>query len=169
MFGVAAHLLLFVFPIVMVYAAALDLVTLRISNYVPLGLAAAFLLIAPIAGMPLHDMLMHLGVGAAVLVVGIVLFSLRLVGGGDAKLLAAAALWIGYAQLLPFLVYVTVFGGALALLMLAYRQTPATALPLPEWALRLHKSGEGIPYGIAITAGALVAYPLTNWPALLAV
>ena len=51
-----------------------------------------------------------------------VLFGLNLVGGGDAKLLAASALWIGYEQLVPFLLYVTIFGGALALLLLAYRR-----------------------------------------------
>jgi prepilin peptidase CpaA len=92
---------------------------------------------------------------------------LRLVGGGDAKLLAAASLWIGYDQLLPYLVYVTIFGGVLALLMLAYRQTPAGALPLPDWAVRLHKPRSGMPYGLAIAAGALAVYPMTAWSALL--
>ena len=72
---------------------------------------------------------------------GMVLFSLNLVGGGDAKLLAAAGLWIGYDQLVPFLLYVTIFGGALALLLLAYRRFPAGALPLPAWAARLHAAG----------------------------
>ncbi len=59
---------------------------------------------------------MHLLVGAAVLIAGMILFSLRYVGGGDAKLLASGALWMGYDQLLPYLAYVTIFGGALALL-----------------------------------------------------
>lgn len=107
-------------------------------------------------------------VGVAVLIAGMLLFSLRWVGGGDAKLLAAAALWIGYEQLLPFLVIVTIFGGALALFLLAYRSVPASALPLPAWALRLHSAGESMPDGIAIAAGALAVYPLTTWPAQLA-
>jgi prepilin peptidase CpaA len=161
-------LLLFVFPLGMAYAAAFDLLTMRIPNAVSLGIAAAFLVVAPIAGLPVQEMLMHLLVGAAVLIAGMILFSLRYVGGGDAKLLAAASLWIGHEQLLPFLFYVTIFGGALALLLLAYRQTPAGALPLPTWAVRLHNPSEGMPYGLAIAAGALVVYPLTAWPALLA-
>ena len=103
-----------------------------------LGLVAAFFVIALIAGMPAQEVLLHLAVGAALLVAGMLLFSLNLVGGGDAKLLAAAALWIGYDQLVPFLFYVTIFGGALALILLAYRRLPATALPLPAWAIRLH-------------------------------
>jgi prepilin peptidase CpaA len=163
-----AHLLLLVFPLAMAYAAASDLLTMRIPNSVSLGTAAAFLVLAPIAGMPAQEMLMHLAVGSAVLIAGMALFSLRLVGGGDAKLLAAASLWIGHEQLLAFLVYVTIFGGVLALLLLAYRRTPAGALPLPAWAARLHNSGEGMPYGLAIAAGALAVYPMTTWPALLA-
>ena len=163
----AGYSLLLVFPAAMAYAAASDLLTMRIANSVSLGLVAAFLIIALIAGMPAQDVLLHLAVGAALLVAGMLLFSLNLVGGGDAKLLAAAALWIGYDQLVPFLFYVTIFGGALALLLLAYRRLPAAALPLPAWAIRLHTAGEGMPYGIAIAAGALLVYPQTNWPTLL--
>jgi prepilin peptidase CpaA len=159
--------LLLVFPFAMAYAAAFDLLTMRIPNGVSLGIAAAFLVLAPIAGMPVQEMLMHLLVGTAVLIAGMILFGLRYVGGGDAKLLASGALWMGYDQLLPYLAYVTIFGGALALLLLAYRHTPADVLPLPTWAARLHNPGEGMPYGLAIAAGALVVYPLTAWPALL--
>jgi prepilin peptidase CpaA len=112
-------------------------------------------------------MLVHVVVGLAVLIANLVLFQLRLVGGGDAKLLAAAALWVGYEQLIPFIVYVTIFGGVLALVLLAYRRAPAGALPLPNWASRLHNRGEGMPYGVAITAGALIVYPLTPLPGLL--
>lgn len=163
----AAYPLLLVFPAAMAYAAASDLLTMRIANSVSLGLAAAFLLVALIAGMPVQDMLLHLAVGAGLLVAGMLLFSLNLLGGGDAKLLAAAALWIGYDQLGLFLFSVTLFGGALALLLLAYRRLPAAALPLPAWAVRLHTAGGGMPYGIAIAAGALTVYPLTRWPVLL--
>ena len=62
-----------------------------------------------------------------------------------------------------FLGYATLFGGALALLLLAYRSVPAGALPLPEWAARLHVKGEAMPYGVAIAAGALIVYPSTAW------
>jgi prepilin peptidase CpaA len=163
---VTGYPLLFVFPFVMAYAASSDLLTMRIANGVSLGLVAAFLAIALIAGMPAQEMLLHLAVGAALLLAGMALFGLNLVGGGDAKLLAVGGLWIGYDQLLPFLLCVSVFGGALALLLLAFRRLPAT-FPLPPWAARLHTDGEGMPYGIAIAAGALAVYPLTRWPMLL--
>ena len=160
--------LIMVFPAAMAYGAAIDLLTMRISNRVSLGLLIAFLVIAPIAGMTGQEMLSLLDVGTLLLVAGMLLFSMNLLGGGDAKLLAAAALWIGFDQLVPFVAYTTIFGGALALLILAYRQVPAGAWPLPGWAARLHTPGEGMPYGVAITAGALLIYPLTSWPLLLA-
>jgi len=104
-----------------------------------------------------------MGAGAALLLVGIFLFSLGWLGGGDAKILAAAALWLGFDHLVMFLAYTAAFGGALAMAILAYRSMPASALPLPGWAERLHTKGEGMPYGIAIAAGALFVYPATNW------
>jgi prepilin peptidase CpaA len=160
--------LLFVFPILMAYAAATDVLTMRIPNAVSLALAGSFFVVAVLAGLPVDQMLLHFGVGAGVLLLGMLLFSLRYVGGGDAKLLAAAALWMGYEQLLPLVVFVAVIGGALALLLLAYRRTPASAFPLPEWALRLHRTEVGMPYGVAIAAGALLVYPMTSLALLLA-
>jgi len=165
--GDASYLLAFVFPFAMVYAAATDLLTMRIANAVSLGIAAAFIVAATWTGMPFEQVLMHLASSFAVLLFGMLLFGMRLLGGGDAKLLAAATLWIGFDHLLPFLAWVTVFGGILAFALLAYRTLPVAALPLPGWALRLHEKGEGMPYGIAITAGALAVYPMTAWPMLL--
>jgi prepilin peptidase CpaA len=162
-----AHTLLFVFPFAMAFAAASDLLTMKIPNLLSLALCAAFFVAAPVAGLSWHDVLMHLAAGAAMLIAGIVLFALGWLGGGDGKLLAAAALWLGFDPLLPFLVSVSVFGGILALTVLAYRRAPAGALPLPEWAIRLHSPGGSIPYGVAIAAGALTVYPATPWFAAL--
>jgi len=165
---VATHPLFFVFPLLMLYAASMDVLTMRIANAISLALVAVFIVMAIGAGMAPGELAVHLAIGAAVLVANMLLFYLRLVGGGDAKLLAAAAVWVGYEQLMPFVVYVTVFGGALALVLLAFRRMPAAALPLPSWAIRLHNPSEGMPYGVAIAAGALAVYPTTTVPMLLA-
>ena len=91
-----------------------------------------------------------------------VLFAFNLVGGGDAKLMAAGALWMGFDLALPFLAYITIFGGMLSLVILAYRRfVPGAILALPGWAMRLHQHGGGIPYGIAIAAAGLALYPQT--------
>ncbi|MDH4980970.1 prepilin peptidase [Hyphomicrobium sp. D-2] len=150
------------FPFAMLYAAAMDVFTMRIRNYVSIAIAAAFPVVALIAGLPAHQVLMHFGIGAAVMLLTMALFAFNLMGGGDAKLIPAAAVWMGYEQILPFLVYMTLFGGALSLFVVFYRSFPAAALPLPQWALRLHQPGYAIPYGVAIAAGALIAYPLTT-------
>jgi len=156
--------LLFVFPLAMAYAAASDLLTMTIPNRISLVLIAGFLLLAPLAGFTLELALKHLAVGAAVLAVGIALFALRIFGGGDAKLLAAASLWLGFEQLGPFLGYVVIFGGVLCVAILLYRRfIPAAALGLPEWAVRLNDRKVGAPYGIAIAAAALYIYPKTPW------
>ena len=154
--------LVFVFPFAMAFAAATDLLTMTIPNRLSIALSAAFLLIAPLAGLSWQDLLSHVAAGSLMLLAGIVLFSLGWMGGGDGKLLAVASLWLGFEPMTLFLVYVAVLGGALALLIMAYRKWPAGALPLPNWALRLHAKGEGMPYGIAIAAGALAVYPSTQ-------
>src|SRR5688572_1534504 len=98
-----AYPLLFVFPFLMLYAAAMDVLTMRIANTISIALIAAFFVVAAIAGMSAQQMLVHAGVSLAVLVANMVLFQLKYVGGGDAKLLAAAALWVGHEQLIPFI------------------------------------------------------------------
>ena len=156
--------LLAVFPIAMAFAAANDLFTMTIPNKISLVLIGAFVIAAIVVRSPVDQVLMHVGVGVAALAVGFGLFAFNLLGGGDAKLLAAGALWMGADLVLPYVAYITIFGGVLSLLILAYRRFfPAHALALPGWAMRLHTHGGGIPYGIAIAASGLVLYPSTPW------
>jgi prepilin peptidase CpaA len=158
----AARLLLF--PSLMAFAAASDLFTMTISNRVSLALAAAFLVLALASGMSAADILLHLGAGATVLAVAFACFAMGWVGGGDAKVAASAALWFGFSHLLDYLLYASLFGGALTLLLLQFRQWP---LPYPltgqAWLLKLHAKESGIPYGIALAIGALAVYPETEW------
>jgi prepilin peptidase CpaA len=152
------------FPALMAFAAASDLITMTISNRVSLLLAAAFLALALASGMAAHDILSHLGAGAAVLAAAFACFAMGWVGGGDAKVAAAAALWFGFGQLLDYLLYASLLGGALTLLLLQFRQWP---LPYQfagqAWLTRLHAKESGIPYGIALAIGALMVYPETEW------
>ena len=155
---------LLLFPALMAFAAASDLFTMTISNRVSLALLVGFLGLAVFSGMALHDMLLHVGAGAAVLAVAFACFAFGWVGGGDAKIASAVALWFGFGHMLDYLVYASLFGGALTLLLLQFRQWP---LPHPlssqSWLLRLHDRESGVPYGIALAIGALVIYPQTEW------
>jgi len=152
------------FPALMAFAAASDLLTMTISNRVSLALVAGFLVVALASGMGLSDILLHAGAGATVLTVAFACFAMGWVGGGDAKVAAAAALWFGFADLMNYLVYASLFGGALTLLLLQFRQWPLPyALAGQTWLLRLHAKESGIPYGIALALGALAIYPETEW------
>lgn len=155
---------LMLFPALMAFAAASDLFTMTISNRVSLALLGGFLALALLGGMGLHDILSHLGAGATVLVAAFACFAMGWVGGGDAKVAAGVALWFGFDHLFNYLLYASLLGGALTLLLLQLRQWP---LPSPltgqAWLLRLHDRQSGIPYGIALAIGALMIYPETEW------
>jgi len=155
---------LILFPALMAFAASSDLFSMRISNRVSLALVAGFLVLAVASGMGAHDVLLHVGAGAIVLVIAFACFAIGQVGGADAKIAAAAALWFGFAHVMDFLLYASLFGGALTLLLLQFRQWP---LPVSfagqPWLVRLHDKESRIPYAIALAFGALMIYPETEW------
>ena len=155
---------LLLFPALMAFAASSDLITMTISNKVSLALAAGFLILGAAAGMGAGEIGMHVAAGFAALAVAFGLFACGWIGGGDAKLAAATALWLGFGQLFDYLIYASLLGGALTLLIVLFR-----TVPLPNFlvgrqcAERLHRYDAGIPYGIALAAAALIVYPQTDW------
>jgi prepilin peptidase CpaA len=158
-----AALILF-FPFLMAFAAASDLVSMTISNKITLGLVAGFAIFAFAIGMPLSDMGSHWLMFAIVLAIGFALFSFGVIGGGDAKLAAAIALWLGGENLLLYFAYAALCGGALTLVLLKLRSVPLPArFSNVGWIARLYRADEGVPYGIALAAAALIVYPQTPW------
>jgi len=155
---------LLLFPALMAFAASSDLFTMTISNRLSLALAGCFFLLTLVTGMSLAAFGMHLAAGALVLAISFGFFTQGWIGGGDAKLAAATALWFGFDHLLDYLIYASLFGGALTLLLLQFRKLPLpNALARQPWIQRLHDSGGGVPYGIALAAAALIVYPKTGW------
>jgi prepilin peptidase CpaA len=165
---VADAIRILLFPALMAFAASSDLFTMTISNRLSLALAGGFLLLAAFSGMGLAAFGMHLAAGALVLAISFGFFTQGWIGGGDAKLAAATALWFGFDYLLDYLIYASLFGGVLTVLLLQFRK-----LPLPQvlarqpWIQRLHETGGGVPYGIALAAAALMVYPKTEWMSVL--
>jgi prepilin peptidase CpaA len=93
-----------------------------------------------------------------------VFFARGWIGGGDAKLAAAIALWFGFEHLMTYLLYASLFGGLLTLVIMRFRIMPLpAALAEQEWIKRLHRIDGGVPYGIALAAAALLIYPETGW------
>jgi prepilin peptidase CpaA len=159
-------LTLLLFPAMMAFAASSDLFTMTISNRVSLILVGGFFALALMTGMSASQIGTHVGAALAVLAVVFVFFAQGWIGGGDAKLAAATALWLGFDQLLPYFLYASIFGGVLTYLMIRFRFVPLPRfLAGREWAERLHRVDAGIPYGIALAAAALMVYPETTWMA----
>jgi prepilin peptidase CpaA len=154
------------FPAMMAFAASSDLFTMTISNRVSLMLVGGFFALAAMTGVNAAETLLHVSAGCVVLVAAFGLFARGIIGGGDAKLAAAAALWLGFDHLLPYLLLASLLGGALSVGLIWFRMAP-----LPEWLARLawverlHGKDSGIPYGIALAAAALAVYPDTAWMA----
>lgn len=152
------------FPALMAFAAASDLLTMTISNRISLLLIAGFAVLAVMTGMTGAELLQHGGAGLIVLAGSFFFFAMGWIGGGDAKIASVAALWLGFPHLLEYLIYASLFGGALTLLLLQFRQWPLPyAFGKQTWLLRLHIKDADIPYGIALALGALLVYPETRW------
>jgi prepilin peptidase CpaA len=133
-------------------AAVEDIARRRIANAFVLALALLALVrlvFGPSFGAAAGTPFLDLAVAMAVFVAGAVLFRFGLFGGGDVKLLAAGALWIGAASAGSYLFATALAGGLLALGFLV-------------WTLVASAIGKGarrpsLPYGVAISAGGILA------------
>lgn len=152
------------FPLLMMMAATDDVLSRRISNRIILLTALSFFPMAWAAGMPWGTLALHAGVGAGLLVAGFAAFSLGLFGGGDAKLLGAAGLWFGLTGLAQFLTMTVLAGGLLALAVMAWSVVTFDAELRGSRPLRrIAWLKPGVPYGYAIAAGAILAFPQSWW------
>ena len=146
-------MLLAVLAIILVVAAVIDVRTFTISN----GLNAAVALLGLVywwsIDLPLWpDGAIRAGIALAVFAALAVTFYIGMMGGGDVKLAAALALWFAPGETLRFLVYMSIAGGILTLVvMLAHRRWP-------NWQVEddgSPRTKPEVPYGVAIAAGAL--------------
>lgn len=150
---------------ILVAAAGWDLATYTIPNFLPLALLGVFVVFIVVTRMHAPAIGIHALAGLAGLALGFALFAFGLIGGGDAKLFAVIALWLGgvgkdlygLSYLLNYTLMTAVFGGALAIILISLRNVPmSAALSGHGWLARLHDARSGIPYGVALAAGALV-------------
>ena len=151
-----------IFPVLVIVAALRDLTSYTIPNWISLAALAAFVPAALLSGLPPAALGIALALGAAALLLGMAMFAFGWIGGGDAKLMAACGVWMGWTAFFPFLLWTAALGGALALTLLVMRKVRFWApARTPAWALRLATPGENVPYGVAIALGALAVFPST--------
>lgn len=147
-------------PVMVVVAALSDVTTMKIPNRLNMAIVVGYYPAAFLLGLELSVIGFSTLYAALLLVVGMMLFALRWLGGGDAKLLAAVALWMGPQALLTFCLYSALVGGLFCLLLMSARFWLQAYRPrLAKWAQRLLEPKGDVPYGVAIAAGALLAYP----------
>ncbi|ATQ70452.1 MULTISPECIES: A24 family peptidase [Methylosinus] len=150
---------LVLFPTLMVFAAFTDLLTMTIPNRVSIALVVIFAALAAYTQMPLAIALSHASCGMVMLIVTFAMFQLGWIGGGDAKLASATALWLGWDHLLDYGLAASLIGGALTLVILELRRRePRAVADSPRFA-HLCDSMAGVPYGIALAIGGLLIYP----------
>lgn len=141
------------------YAACTDIASLTIPNWVSIALAGAFPILALATGIDAINIGWHVAFGLGALCVGFFLFQANILGGGDAKLIAAVCVWTGFGGYLPFLLWTAVTGGLLALALIGARQLLPQAATYPAFVSHLLQKQNGIPYGVAILGGGIMAMP----------
>ncbi|MFD2237897.1 A24 family peptidase [Aureimonas populi] len=142
----------------MILAMVSDIRSMTIPNRLCLFLVAAFAVSALAAGMAPAAIGIHALTGLLVLALTFCLFALNWMGGGDAKLIAATALWFGPgAGLADYVLLSALFGGALTLCLLGARALarPATGIVFLD---RLLHPRTGVPYGVALGAAGIIVF-----------
>ncbi|MCG8492618.1 MAG: prepilin peptidase [Sneathiellales bacterium] len=142
-----------------VYAAYSDSRSFIIPNWISLIIAFLYF---PVVFMAPHEINWIYGLitGVIVFAIGFALFALRILGGGDVKILAALSLWAGTEYILHFLFAVAVSGGLLVVVLLAKeiaRKTKEDGLFLTNIKSSL-RAGLKVPYGVAIALGSLPVF-----------
>lgn len=160
---IAPWLALIPLIVLLLLAAGWDLASFTIPNFIQVGLILAFAAFFLAAGIPLSALGGHLLAGLLGLVFGFTLFAFGYIGGGDAKLLACVALWLGLTDLPAYVLLACVLGGALSLAILALRKFPLPGIFARQpWLLRLHDPKEGVPYGVALAVAVFLILPQTE-------
>ena len=126
-------------------AAAEDFIRLRISNITCAVVFVTAIVAAILQGFSL-DLWQNGAVFAVLLLCGTLLFAAGKIGGGDVKLLASLGLWVNISAGVWLLSTTLLAGGVLALIYIAVRH------------LRGGANSKGIPYGLAIVAGASIIF-----------
>jgi prepilin peptidase CpaA len=161
-------LLVAVLPALLVATAVWDLTSFTIPNTFTLTLLALFVVFAGSlalsgSGMDWERAGFHVLAGAVALAAGMALFAKGWIGGGDAKLFAVASLWLGWNALFEYTLIASALGGVLTLGLIVLRRLALPpSLLRHEWLARLCDRSAGIPYGVALAAGALIVLPRTD-------
>jgi prepilin peptidase CpaA len=163
-----AILLVAFLPALLVGAAVFDLTTYTIPNIVPGSMLVLFVVLLATMALSGHPLSLsatgfHMLAGLLGLVAGITMFAFNWVGGGDAKLFAVAALWLGWDALYDYALLSALLGGCITVFLVAIRRVVLPPiLDAQPWIRTLADRKQGVPYGIALAMAALTVLPETD-------
>ena len=146
-------------------AGVSDYFTLKIPNWLNLAIAVSVIPFVIMADMPMEIFAWHVVAGILTFIVAYIMFAFGIFGGGDAKMVAACALWIGWDSMFNFSVYIVIAGGILGLALTAWKWLAAKKDDAGfAWAQGfLAEKKLQLPYGIAIAASGVIVFPATWW------
>ena len=148
-----------IFVFALIYAAFSDARAMTISNKISLAIIVAFALATPLAWESWAMFGQHMGVGLVFFIAGFAMFAVGGLGGGDAKLMAATALWWSWGDALMYVFYTTLFGGLLALFLMLGKKYIPVRVATSGLVGQMFTETKKMPYGIALAAGALMVLP----------
>lgn len=139
-----------------VQAGIKDTLTFKIPNWMNATFVLLFIPAAFASNLGWELAGLHILAGLTALIISFGLFSFNIFGGGDAKMIPGVLLWVGPSGVLHFIVGMALAGGLLGVvILLARKAVPAEAAP--GFAQKILQQDNGIPYGVAIAAGAFLA------------
>lgn len=154
--------------VLLIASALFDITTYTIPNILTGAMLLLFGLFLSVMALTGHGLswnmiVPHLTAGGVGLIIGMVMFALHWIGGGDAKLFAMACLWLGWDFMFDYALIASILGGALTLGLLMLRQIPLPAFMVGQpWLVRLTDPKSGVPYGVALAIAALTILPNTE-------
>jgi len=157
-----APLMFFMFSVPLVIAALKDASSMTIPNWISLVMIAGFIAMVPFTWQGLSNLGIHLLVGGTFLIIGFSMFAFGWLGGGDAKLMAATALWMTWPDAMYFVIYTAVFGGFLAFFLLVGRKFIPVRLMTSQWMHTMFRDETKMPYGLAIAAAGIYTLPSSS-------
>jgi len=154
-----AFCIVMIFAATMLMAAFKDATTMTIPNWISLAVIAGFFVVIPFVWPGWSEFGTHILVGATFFLAGFAMFAFGWLGGGDAKLMAATALWWQWPDAIMYILYTTIIGAVIALGLLAGRRFIPVRVLTASWAYKMFKDEKKMPYGLALAGGALLTLP----------
>ena len=141
----------------MIHVIYTDLTQQRIPNRIVLLLLAAFLPLAAVSGFSFQTIAFAIGSAILIFVAGFGCFYAGWLGGGDVKLAAVCALWLGPGTVIHFVLWTAILGSIVTLSILALRRKRALETG------QEYRRDRFLPYGPGMALAAIILFPQSSW------